>query len=93
MASGEGGHEDVQVDGREYVVFDQSVMDFDPVFGQGADVQYVRPIRVQESEKGLGFGEFSDLGLVQPLTEFPPHRIEHHLGQLALSWVLGGIET
>ena len=96
MARGEGGHEDVQVDGREYVVFDQFVMDFDPVCSQGADVPHVRLICVQESEKGLGFSEFSDLGLVQPLTEFPPHRIEHEFGQLALSWVhgdLGGIET
>ena len=79
-----------------YVILYQFVLDFDPVFSQGADVPYVHLIPVQESEKGLGFGEFSDFGLVQPLTEFPPHRIEHHLGQLALSWVrgdLGGIET
>ena len=44
----------------------------------------------------MGFGEFSELGLVQPLTEISPHRIEHHHGQLALSWVrgdLGGLET
>ena len=44
----------------------------------------------------MGFGKFQDLGLVQPLTKFTLHRIEHHLGRLALSGIrgdLGGIET
>ena len=92
----EGGHEYVEVDGGEYVIFHQFVMGFDPVFSQGTDVPYIRLISVQNSEKWLGFGKFTDLGLVQPLTKFTPHRIEHHLDQLSLSGIcgdLGMIET
>ena len=71
-------------------------MDFDPVFGQGTDVTDIVLIAVEELDERLRVGEFSDLSLIDSLSELAPHGIEHHLGQGTESRVLldfGGIET
>ena len=64
------------------------VIHFQLVFGQEAHIANVILITVQELVKGLGLSEFPDLGLVVALAKFPPHGVEHHLGQGVTSGIV-----
>ena len=85
---GEAGHEDVQVGRQGLAVVLFGVVDFHAVFGQGADVQDIILVTVQEVVEGLGLSKFPDLHFVMALTKFAPLGVEHHLGQGATSWIV-----
>ena len=61
------------------------IVDFNAVFGQGADVPDIILVTVQELVEGLGLSKFPYLHLAMSLAKFYPHGVEHHLGQGATS--------
>ena len=49
---------------------------------------YIQAIGVQKLVEGLGVIKFLDLGLVEALSKFTPHGIEHHFSQGTQPWIL-----
>ena len=56
-------------------------MDLHHLVVDNGHVTYIQAIGVQKLVEGLGVIKFLDLGLVESLSKFTPHGIEHHFSQ------------
>ena len=95
-ASGETGHEDVDVGLNLFFVVDASVDHFDHFVVHDAQRLKFLTVVVEEFIESTRFGDAFDLTLVPLLPVFSPETVQHHFGQGAPSGIfldLVGVET
>ena len=88
MAGGEAGHEDIE---KIFAVLVHHVVNFDPLFDDGAYPSHVMGAAVQELPEIGWIDKFFDLCFAGLLSEFTPHGIQHEFSQSTLTRVFADI--